>query len=118
LRAEREHTERERQTALESEARAAAAMLASQRARERAQLEAESRELASRFDSWNSRVAALDAAARALWPELDAIEAAAAANARRLQELGGSSAYTGYLGLAAKHVRNGRGALRWRPGRV
>lgn len=117
-RAEREALERQRQRAIESENRLQAVALSRKQESERQRLESESAALQARLEVWNSRIAELDEAARQLWPELADIEAAASANFRRVQAVGGDSHYKGYLCKAAQHARDGQGALRWRPGKL
>lgn len=118
LRMEREHTERQRQKAIESENRLVAVAASRKQESERQRLEGESKALQARLDAWNSQLEALDAAARALWPELAAIELAVLQNSDKLQKAGGESHYTGRLCPAAAHARDGNGALRWRPGKL
>ena len=118
LRVEREHWERERARAIQSENRLVAVSLSRKQESERLRIEGESRALQARLEVWNSRFAELDEAARALWPELAAIELAAIHNSDKLQKVGGDAHYTGRLCPAAAHARDGNGALKWRPGRL
>lgn len=120
LRVELEAAERnlaQEREKVEAERRRLEVLAASRRLeRERERLEAESKALQTRLERWNDRITELDKAARELWPELAAIEREQAENWKRLQAVGGQSYYRGHLCKAAVNIRDGRGALVWKPG--